>query len=322
MKKIKILGLLAISVIYYSCSDNVNESLSNNDKETLEEKDFEIHKLETEYNFESFSEEDQLKITMGESLENLLLSDKEYAREFLNKLVKDNQTKEFLYSEKKGTSANKTTHIKNSGKSLESLLINSINNSSIQNKGGSSEKRKRISLIERAGTILPNLVIKIPDWANVVLENIDLEKLDYAIYSGINTKDLSFQYKGKNRKIDEISSIADYIPIQIKESEKLIPLKKGTNITIWNNDLVKDHFPSLKNCEEFDKSNYILYDNSEYEFLDKMRLNDDLLNAKLCAVSLDRRASKSFATNNCTGVYQRDCVTEKNVIEGLKFSNL
>ena len=278
--KFKLLGFLLIGIIT-SCT---NESTDNNI--SLQEKDFEIHKLETRYNFNTFSEEYQLKITIGESLENLLISDKEYARDFLNKLVDNSETKEFLYAEKKGISANKSVRSKNSEKSLESLLISHISGNSTQNKSKNAERGQRISLIQRAETILPNLVIKIPDWANVVLENIDLEKLDYAVYSGINTKDLSFQYKRAESMIPGRSSITDYIPIQIKESEKLIPLKKGTNRTIWEDDLIDDHFPSLRDCDNFNREDYIIYRNSEYDFIDRIRLNEDLLNARLCGINI------------------------------------
>lgn len=321
MKNIKfLLAFLFIGAIT-SCETDITEDINNNTPD-FENKDFEIYRLDTEYNFDTFSEEDQLKIALGESLENLLISDKEYAREFLTNLIENNKTKEFLYIEKKGTTASKSLNHENLDKSLESLLIKHINNSSTQNKGNSSEIQKRVSLIQRAENILPNLVIKIPDWANVILENIDSEKLDYAVYSGINTKDLSFQLKKETNKIIPSSTISDYIPIQIKESEELIPLEKGTNTTIWGNNLINDFFPSLKNCDEFDRNNYIIYENSGYEYLDKIKLNDDLLNAKICAVSLDNSASKNNKINSCTTVYQRDCVTEKNVIEGLKFGNL
>lgn len=319
MKNLKLLLTILLIGTMVSCENDITENVDDNTSD-LQNKDFEIHKLETEYDFNSFSEEDQLKITMGESLENLLISDKEYAREFLTKLIENNKTKEFLYAEKKGTLSNKTVHSKNSEKSLESLLIENIDNPSALYKGKNAERQKRVSLIQRAENILPNLVIKIPDWANVILENVDLEKLDYAVYSGINTKDLSFQLKkGENR--DAFSStISDYIPIQVKESENLIPLEKGTNTTIWGNNLIEDFFPSLKNCNDFDRNNYIVYEKSGYEYLDKIKLNDDLLNAKICGINIGNISFKK-ENSSCNKVYQRDCVTEKNVIEGLKFAN-
>ena len=320
MKKFKfLLSILLIGAIF-SCETAITENIDDSTA-SLQHKDFEIHKLETAYDFNTFSEEDQLKITIGESLENLLISDREYARGFLNELIDNNKTKEFLYAEKKGRTAHKSMDNKNSEISLENLLMNQINNSSTQNKGNNSESQKRISLIQRAENILPNLVIKIPDWAHVILENIAAEKLDYAVYSGINTKDLSFQYKRETNNKAPASTISDYIPIQVKESENLIPLEKGTNTTIWGNNLIDDFFPSLKNCNEFDRNNYIIYEKSGYEYLDKLKLNDDLLNAKICAVNFANSASKNNNANNCTKVYQRDCVTEKNVIEGLKFAN-
>ncbi|MDC1472065.1 hypothetical protein N8354_02875 [Flavobacteriaceae bacterium] len=317
MKKLKFLLIILLIGTICSCENDIIEDVGNNTADLLN-KDFEIHKLETEYDFNSFSKEDQLKITIGESLENLLISDKEYARDFLHKLVDNNKTKEFLYIEKKNVSANKTARSKNSEKSLESLLISHIySNSSTQNKGNSSEKQKRISLIERAETILPNLVIKIPDWANVVLENVDLEKLDYAVYSGINTKDLSFQYKNRNNLTYQ--TLADYIPIQIKESEQLIPVKKNSNKTLWGDDLFVDHFPSLNNCPEFKKKEYVKYSDNEYDFIDRTRLNEDLINVKLCGIDIED--DNGSGNNSCNKVYERDCVNEKNVIEGLKFVN-
>lgn len=318
MKKLKfLLSVLLIGVIV-SCDTDITENINNN-KSNLQNKDFKIHKLETEYNFDTFSEEDQLKIAMGESLENLLISDKEYAREFLTKLIHNNKAKEFLYAEKKGIFYDKTLHSKSSDKSLESLLIENIYNSSTLYKGNNSERQKRVSLIQRAENILPNLVIKIPDWANIILENIDSKKLDYAVYSGVNTKDLSFQYKKKtNNNIS--STISDYIPIQVKESENLIPLQKGTNITIWGNNLIDDFFPSLKNCIDFDRKNYIIFEKSGYEYLDKIKLNNDLLSAKICGINIGNISLKK-GNSSCNKFYQRDCVTEKNVIEGFNFSN-
>jgi len=319
MKKLKFLLSILLIGTMVSCENDITENVGDNTPD-LQNKDFEIHKLETEYDFNSFSEEDQLKITIGESLENLLISDKVYARDFLHKLVDNNETKEFLYAEKKGVSANKTTHSKNSKKSLESLLIENINNSSILSKGNNVERQKRVSLIQRAESILPNLVIKIPDWVNVVLENVDLEKLDYAVYSGINTKDLSFQYKNRNNSTYQ--TLADYIPIQIKESEQLIPVKKNSDKTLWGDDLIVNHFPSLKNCKEFRKEEYVRYSDNNYDFIDRIQLNDDLINVRLCGIYIgDVNDSGNNQNNSCNKVYERDCVNEKNVIEGLKFVN-
>ena len=318
MKNLKLLLCILLIGTIVSCETDITESVGDNTPD-LQSKDFKIHKLETTYDFNSFSEVDQLKITMGESLENLLISDKEYAREFLTRLIDNNKTKEFLYAEKKGTTTNKSFHSKNSDKSLESLLISHINEDSNQNKGNSSERQKRISLIQRAENILPNLVIKIPDWANVILENIDADKLDYAVYSGINTKDLSFRRDRKVSKIASSSTISDYIPIQVKESEKLIPLKKGTDETLWNSNLIYDNFPSLKNCKNFNREDYITYKSSEYDFIDKMRLNEDLMSARLCEIEVTDNTDNGNTA--CTKVYQRDCVREKNVIEGFKFAN-
>ena len=66
------------------------------------------------------------------------------------------------------------------------------------------------------------------------LENVDLEKLDYAVYSGINTKDLSFQYKNRNNLTYQ--TLADYIPIQIKEK---ITMTRKRLLDIINEEITK-----------------------------------------------------------------------------------
>ena len=322
MKTLKIKSVLITLMIILSSSCTNDEPSG----EIEENKEFAVHQLETEYNLYEFEPQDQLKIVVSEALSNLLINDREYAKNFISNLVdKDGKTKEILYIKENKSLASKGAKSK-LGKSLEQLLIDNITpKNSSKNGKKTSERQIRESLIRNAETILPNLVIKIPDWVNSVIENIDLDKLDFAVYAGIDTRIILYKLKRVSDEspfIRSSATLADYIPIQIKESEKLIPLIKGSNTTIWDDNLIDDHFPSLRDCTEFNRKEYIVSTNDEYDFLDMVRLSEDLVNARLCDIDISGRKRKGNAVNApCVAVYQRDCVTEKNVIEGIRLTN-
>jgi len=256
------------------------------------------------YNLDNFEIQDQIKIVVGEALNSVFLDDTSLNSKIIEQLVDENQeTKEFLFIK------NKDMTFEN-GKTFEEILLDKFKNDS-----------RRYNLIKQIETIIPNLVIKIPDWVNPVIKKMGLTNLEFAIYPGINSKNQFYLYQKKVNKISNKSEtdniISDYIPIQVKESEKLIPLKLGSDTTIWGDNLLDDHFPPLNNCTDFDRNDYIIYSNSEYQFLDKISLNEDLLNAELCGITITNPTSPQ----SCTQVFQRDCVTEKNVIEGFKMTN-
>lgn len=291
-------------------------AVENTDLETTRQ-DFVIHRLETAYDFNSFSEQDQLKIAMAESLENALIADRAYAQSFLNTLVAGQKVNELVYATHKNVLLkNKSAKSDTSDMTLENILIQHVE-SSTQEKGTTAEKEHRIDLIRRADAILPNLVIKMPDWVAVILEAIAAENLEYAVYPGINTKDLSFQYK--NSLHTSMQTLADYVPIQIKESETLLPVKMNTTTTLWGDDLIEDHFPVLQGCSAFNIATYVKFSTHGYDFIDKMRLHDDLMNRRLCTVAIDPVIDET--NEDCDKEYERDCVREKNVIEGMKFVN-
>ena len=315
MKNVHTLLFMFVLGMLFSCQTAPQNAAPEGSE--MAHEDFQIHRLETTYDFNSFSEQDQLKITMAESLENVLIADKEYARSFLKTLVHGQKVNELVYAIHKNTRLNnKSSNRDSSAMSLESILIEHISSSS-QRKSTAAEKEQRIDLLKRAGIILPNLVIKIPDWVEVILEAIDAEKLGYAVYPGINTKDLSFQYK--NSKHVSMQTLAEYVPIQIKESEKLLPVRQNSTTTLWGDDLIEDHFPILKNCSDFNMQTYVKCNVYGYDFIDKMQLHDDLMHMRLCAVAIDPVSEAIDAS--CDKVYDRDCVREKNVIEGIKFVN-
>ncbi|TXD55923.1 hypothetical protein ES044_17595 [Polaribacter sp. IC066] len=294
MKNLKVIFL--ITILFMSC-EKENMTLENQTNS-----DFKLISQEFNYNLNNYEVQDKIKIVVGEALNNLLINSHVFRGKIIEHLISDNKkTKELLYIRNKNL-------VFENGKTLENLILNEFEINS-----------EKYNLIKQIEVVIPNLVIKIPDWANIIFENISTyDGLEFSIYPGLNTKNSFYFNQRKTEKIISTTTLADYIPIQIKESEKLIPLKKSSNETIWNDNLINDHFPSLARCTEFNREDYITYNNSEYDFLDKMTLNEDLLNAKLCGVEIIGGGNSS---SNCSKVYERDCVTEKNVIEGFKFAN-
>ena len=82
------------------------------------------------------------------------------------------------------------------------------------------------------------------------------------------------------------NSISDYLPIQIEESERLIPVEKNMSTTFWGNDFYEDNFPFLILCPDFNRQAYTIHSNESYDFVDKISLNEDLVKARLCAIQL------------------------------------
>lgn len=201
---------------------------------------------------------------------------------------------------------------------LEDLLIDNIEvsekESKIMGKPLRYLKEQKVSLLKRSTEILPNLVIKIPDWVNPIIEEIGSENLEYKVV-GVEGESKSPFLKTINQGI----ILSDEIPIQVKESEKLIPLKNNSYRTIWGDNFIEDHFPSLKDCEDFDINSYIVFSDDRYNYVDRLSLNKDLLTGKICGIKL---MSNITDKSNCPQkIYERDCVREKNVIEGIKMVN-
>ena len=296
----KIIYLTILSGLIYSCS-NDDYSLNSNSV-PLATNEVATDKLDFKY--ENLSEQDKIKVIVGEAISNFLIENPNFNDKLFSKLISsENKTKELLFIKEKDENFS-------NGKSLENLLLEYYENN-----------LSKKNLISNINTILPNLVIKIPDWTEAVLGNNEL-KLEFAVYPCITTyKEKVIYYKqGKmmSKSNTNSSTISDYLPIQIEESERLIPVEKNSTKTFWGNDLYQDNFPFLSSCSEFKKSTYTTYENETFDFIDKITLNEDLMSGKLCLEKIEP-SSKSL---NCNIVYERDCRTEKNVIEGLKLTNI
>lgn len=295
MKKI-IFGLYAF-VLFFSCSDDkLEENLDSNTNNVVID--------DLVFNYSTLSDEDKIKVIVGEAVSNYLITNPNFNNKLFSKLVtSENKTIEFLYIKEKDL-------IFSNGKSFENLLLDYYSNDN-------SKKELILSI----NTKLPSLVIKIPEWVEFVLGNNNLE-LEFAVYPCLSSHKSTIHFRNgqiNQNKSTSTGSISEYLPIQVEESERLIPVNKNSNITFWNNDFYADNFPFLQACSSFNRSSYTVHSNETYDFIDKIDLNYDLVNGVICTIP---NLPPAPLNDPCNIVYERDCRNEKNVIEGLKLSNL
>lgn len=281
-----------------------------------------IQKEEKEFSFEDYSQEEQLKITITESLNNLFKKDVSFAKEFVREnLLSGNKTIEFVYSKEKNKPTNKSVAGKNYRNFEDMLIENILIPETTNGRGVPTLRMQKEKLLRNADNILPNLVIKIPDWVNPIFEVFHPDELNYEVV-GVKT-----MYKTSSKGSKSVASpldvmfLSEEIPIQVKESEKLIPLEKESYRTIWGDDFIEDHFPSLRNYDTFNRNDYIVFSDSKYDYIDKMKLNKDLMSGNIYGISLEPQRVHTARNSNCKKIYERDCVREKNVIEGFKMAN-
>ncbi len=247
------------------------------------------------HNIEDFIEQDQVKIVVANSIESMFLINKKLKLELLNYIIDPNtkKAKEYLYIQNKDI-------VMSNGYTLENNLLKQIK----------SEKNKNI--LKRVEEIIPNLVIKTPDWCNIIFKNKSIEQIDFSIVPGIQ-KSIA---NTTSTRAQNISLNTQDVPLQVKESEKLVPVDKTTGETIWKDEVSDNIFPVLNSCE-VPLYDYQTFENESYIFIDKFAINNDLRAGRLCS----SRFRKSGTNEECEQVYGRDCVEEKNVIEGIKLAN-
>ena len=294
---------MILAFLIYSCSnDDFRESTDNN----LNVNEVSVDNLD--FNYDNLSSQDKIKVIVGEAISEFLINSPTFNDKLFSKLItQENKTTELLFVKEKDD-------VFSNGKSLENLLLEFYANN-----------QDKKNLINNINTLLPNLVIKIPQWTEAILDNNDLE-LEFAVYPCLTGfKEGIVYYRMGNQKISSNKSnngsnvVSSYLQIQIEESERLIPVEKNSSTTLWGNDFYDDNFPFLINCDDFNRLSYTTYSNDTYDFVDKISLNEDLMNAELCDIQLPNTPPDN---NPCDIVYERDCRTEKNVIEGFKLANL
>jgi len=283
-KSFKLALCTFFAIVWNSCNDEerINDSTSTIERGIITE-------------IQSLEPQDQVKYIISEALNHIIINDQKLFQEILPKLIKNNQVLEYLYIQSKDTKLSNNL-------TLEETLVDQFN--------GNSEIQE---IILGATTTIPNLVIKIPDWTNSLFNKVDYS---IATYEAVPSLIAHVETDLTSSKSVTPIGIVNNLPVQVKESEQLIPLKSGTTQTLWGDDLVNDHFVVLKTCP-INRDDYIVYTGGGYDFLNKIALNDDLIDGKYCGISMD----DDDDSKDCIVEYGRDCVTEKNVIEGFKLAN-
>ncbi len=252
----KAVYVFIMTSFFYTCTNNDAENLNANH-----------NNLNTNgFIYKDLSKQDKIKVIVAEAISYYIANNSSFNKKIFSQLLtKQNKTTELLFVLKKDA-------VFSNGKSLEQFLLEFYFGD--QNK---------IELIKNINNLLPNLVVKLPQWTEVVLQNNSLE-LEFAIFpSVISQQEKTIYFKsGKAFVVNKVDVLPSYIPIQVKESEYLILVEKKSTITIWNNDFYKDHFPILLTCPNFKRRDYIVHSNERYHFLDKIKLNNDLTLGKLC----------------------------------------
>ena len=138
----KIVHLIILSCLIYSCSkDDFKEGTTT----ALTVNDVAVDNLD--FNYDNLSNHDKIKVIVGEAISNYLINNPSFNDKLFSKLInQENKTTELLFIKEKD-------NVFSNGKSLEGLLLEFY-----------SENQDKKDLIANINTLLPNLVIKIPQW--------------------------------------------------------------------------------------------------------------------------------------------------------------
>ena len=235
---------------------------------------------------------DQVKVVVARALEKLMIENAPFREELLPLLVDaDREAVDFLYIQHK-------TRQMQGGQTLEEAFESVL-----------TQEEKRV--LSQSDEAIPNLVIKIPDWANTVIQEIGLSNLAFKVIAGLRVSQQEIALRSP-------AMAAEAIPIEIKESEKVVPVERNSTQTFWGDDLMRDHLLPAKDCP-VGLAPYTVYEGSQYRYIDKVAMNEDLLEGHICGASLPSSATGS--EGDCEREYGRDCEKEKNVIEGFKLNN-
>lgn len=252
---------------------------------------FKVHKSNSNYDIPSLEPHDKVKVVIANTLEQLMIDDVVFRNAFIPHLINEKgEAIDYLFIQ------HKNFPLLN-GVTLEQYLSRQMS-------------KEELSVFETAATVIPNLVIKIPDWANNIIKNIGLERMNFEVIAGVRRPITGLT----SSRVNDI--IFDAIPIEVKESEKIVPVAHNSTTTFWGDDLIEDHIGFIE-CPIYVEP-YAVYEDSRYRYIDRIELNDALISGELCGVTLPYVPTE---VEGCEEVYERDCKEEKNVIEGFKLTN-
>ena len=217
----------------------------------------------------------------------------------------------------------------NSGYTFEGYLKDQINQDD-------SVEKEWEALLSNAAQILPSLVFSIPYWTQSVLsENGGIPNLtseDLSIWPCMSKNIYSIQslptwFGYRNRDVFSHGMhsrpVFDHIPIQVKESERYV-LVSTVNAKTWYGRGIDDLFlnTTVPSLMEMLTSDYITNEghiltgySQDFRLLDILSIQIYINKY----ITPDSGEPQSFPA--CEKICDRDCVEEKNYIDGFKFTN-
>lgn len=309
---------LFVTISLVSCH---KEELNN--KSLAEYGDRNIQRTsDDDYPFQLLETQDKLKYVVARLIARNLRNDA-FVNFLKNRLKNTNQSiQEVFYSEIKN-------QVLSDGNTFEQMLLHKI-------RPGQQEEISWIATLQNADRILPDLVITVPFWAKSILdydtgweqlseEGISVWPCLSRNYPSQQNMPLWFGYR-QNEVFSagvHFTSAFDHIPFQIKESEKYMLVSSITGKT-WYGRGIDEIFTDTLNTDIQNKliNEYIpLYGaelinyNPDFKILDRFHLQN-WLNNKTTHPS---GTPQSFPS--CEKKCDRDCVEEKNYIDGVEFGN-
>lgn len=243
---------------------------------------------------------DKVKIALSNSLSNLFLGSD--AVSDLKELIINSENNRILASE--------FNSVMIRSESLLELLVKNLDPS----ESDLSDD------IEDICSNYPHMSIGFPQWVTSIPSS-QIEELELVVFPvlksgngrwlGIRLSDGIIIEQKKNRPYN-------YIPIQVKEAEDLIPYHETDLSTIWGDNLIEDHFQALSNCKDeiaaISDFSISVFCNPEIKLLRIFTFRDHLI--ENCRVSLSNAISNE-SSNDCDQNYERNCIFENNVIENI-----
>lgn len=215
------------------------------------------------------------------------------------------------------------------GKTIEQLLVEEINLSD-------NKEQEWATLLSNTVNILPTIVFTLPYWTESIIQESggfsEISSDEISVwpcmsknFNSIQNLPYWFGYRNNERLSFGIYTqpIFDHIPIQVKESERYV-LVSGVSGNTWYGRGIDDLFLNTADPSLMDMliSNFISYTghiltgySQDFRLIDVLNLQT-YINKYLTPESGDPQSLPA-----CKKICNRDCVEEKNYIDGFKFTN-
>lgn len=275
-----------------------------------------------DYPYQLLEPQDKLKYVVARLIARNLNNDA-FVNFLKSKLKNTNQSiHEIFYSEIRN-------QVVTGGNTFEQLLLHNI-------QPGQQEEINWIATLQHADQILPNLVITVPFWAKTILdyasgwdelsgEAVSVWPCMSRNYPSQQNWPLWFGYHQNVVYAADIhfTSAFDHIAFQVKESEKNLLVSSITGRT-WNRrrideiytDTINNHLQNQVINEYIPLHGTGLTNfNPDFKILDRFHLQNGI------AIKTAHPSGTPQSYPSCEKKCDKDCVEEKNYIDGVKFGN-